>query len=318
MRNRSECRVFVGNLPFHVVEHDLKKVFSSYGISSLYCVLYENEGTVTHVHVPRKLDNKEQVRTLIIKIGILLSKQQNRGFAFIHFELAKEAQAAQTFSGTLFHGRKVRVELVDATCDGRKYTGRYSTDGDDTETMTDLRTYEWGGTSIEKPDTAVDAPTVKETPNFEPSGILYKEQRKTRNGKELKFVEPLDSRKPESRWRLYVFKKGTLVPGEQGVYYIYRKSCYLFGRDRNVVDIPLDHPSCSKQHAVLQFRGVMSKDDKQYQWNFLNNKQIESCRYYELLERDMLRFGHSSLEFIVLNDTSASSLSPSVLEDNGS
>lgn len=33
-----------------------------------------------------------------------------------------------------------------------------------------------------------------------------------------------------------------------------RSSCYLFGRERRVADVPTDHPSCSKQHAVLQFR----------------------------------------------------------------
>lgn len=35
---------------------------------------------------------------------------------------------------------------------------------------------------------------------------------------------------------------------------IHRQSCYLFGRERRVADVPTDHPSCSKQHAVLQFR----------------------------------------------------------------
>ena len=28
------------------------------------------------------------------------------------------------------------------------------------------------------------------------------------------------------------------------------RSKYVFGRDRDVADIPTDHPSCSKQHAV--------------------------------------------------------------------
>jgi smad nuclear-interacting protein 1 len=28
----------------------------------------------------------------------------------------------------------------------------------------------------------------------------------------------------------------------------------LFGKDRKVVDIPTDHPTCSRQHAVLVFR----------------------------------------------------------------
>jgi hypothetical protein len=31
-------------------------------------------------------------------------------------------------------------------------------------------------------------------------------------------------------------------------------TCYLFGRERKVADVPTDHPSCSKQHAVLQYR----------------------------------------------------------------
>jgi smad nuclear-interacting protein 1 len=34
--------------------------------------------------------------------------------------------------------------------------------------------------------------------------------------------------------------------------HINRQSAYLTGRDKAVVDIPLDHPSCSKQHAVIQ------------------------------------------------------------------
>lgn len=39
---------------------------------------------------------------------------------------------------------------------------------------------------------------------------------------------------------------------------IHRQSVYLFGRERRVADIPTDHPSCSKQHSVLQFRRVCS------------------------------------------------------------
>ena len=35
---------------------------------------------------------------------------------------------------------------------------------------------------------------------------------------------------------------------------IHRQSCYLFGRERRIADVPTDHPSCSKQQAVLQFR----------------------------------------------------------------
>lgn len=39
------------------------------------------------------------------------------------------------------------------------------------------------------------------------------------------------------------------------------KSCWLFGRDRNVVDVPTDHPSCSSQHAVIQFRYIVKTNE---------------------------------------------------------
>ncbi len=40
-----------------------------------------------------------------------------------------------------------------------------------------------------------------------------------------------------------------------------RMDHYLFGRDVAVADIITAHPSCSKQHAVLQFR-VTEKEDE--------------------------------------------------------
>lgn len=40
-----------------------------------------------------------------------------------------------------------------------------------------------------------------------------------------------------------------------------RQSCYLFGRDRAIVDIPTEHPSCSKQHAVIQFRQITKRNE---------------------------------------------------------
>lgn len=65
-------------------------------------------------------------------------------------------------------------------------------------------------------------------------------------------MEPENSVVPRLKWRLYPFKNDQpLEP-----YKVHRKSWYLLGRDRHVCDIPLDHPSCSKQHAVLQYRLV--------------------------------------------------------------
>ena len=83
------------------------------------------------------------------------------------------------------------------------------------------------------------------------SGKLL-EETNTVNGVVVKYSEPQEARKPRTRWRLYVFKGSEELP----ILYIHRQSAYLLGRDRKVADIPLDHPSCSKQHAALQYRLV--------------------------------------------------------------
>ncbi|XP_010276006.1 PREDICTED: FHA domain-containing protein DDL-like isoform X2 [Nelumbo nucifera] len=92
----------------------------------------------------------------------------------------------------------------------------------------------------------------KQKPSFELSGKLAAETNRVR-GVTMLFNEPPDARKPDIRWRLYVFKAGEVL---NEPLYIHRQSCYLFGRERRVADIPTDHPSCSKQHAVVQFRQV--------------------------------------------------------------
>jgi len=42
------------------------------------------------------------------------------------------------------------------------------------------------------------------------------------------------------------------VQGEEQLpeIFIHRQSAYLIGRERKIADLPVDHPSCSKQHAV--------------------------------------------------------------------
>lgn len=94
-------------------------------------------------------------------------------------------------------------------------------------------------------------PGDKQKPNFSLSGKLT-EETNTYRGVVIKYSEPPEARKPKRRWRLYPFK------GEKAMQtlYIHRESAYLIGRDRKVVDLPVDHPSCSKQHAVLQYRLV--------------------------------------------------------------
>ena len=69
----------------------------------------------------------------------------------------------------------------------------------------------------------------------------------------LKWSEPLDGAKPSKQWRLYVFKNDEISE----TLHLHRQSAYLFGRDKRVADIELKHESCSKQHAVIQYRFVV-------------------------------------------------------------
>ncbi|XP_022976537.1 FHA domain-containing protein DDL [Cucurbita maxima] len=172
--------------------------------------------------------------------------------------------------------------------------------------------------SVAKMKAAEEALEVKQKdkPSFELSGKLAAETNRVR-GITLLFNEPPDARKPDVRWRLYVFKAGEVL---NEPLYIHRQSCYLFGRERRVADIPTDHPSCSKQHAVIQFRqvekeksdGTMSKQVRPYLMDlgstnktYINESAIEPQRYYELFEKDTLKFGNSSREYVLLHEKSA-------------
>jgi len=155
---------------------------------------------------------------------------------------------------------------------------------------------------------------VEETepePDFGLSGALAAETN-TLNGVSLKYTEPPEASKPTKRWRLYCFKNSN--PLEDPLQ-IHKQSSYLFGRDRRVVDVPTDHPSCSLQHAVLQYRatqkegrdGLFDTSVRPYiidlgstNGTFLNGERIDSERYYELLEKDLLQFGHSSREYVLM------------------
>jgi smad nuclear-interacting protein 1 len=167
----------------------------------------------------------------------------------------------------------------------------------------------WG-----KPDNEAEVLAEKEPePDFMLSGALAAETN-TINGVTIVHTEPQEARNPTDKWRLYVFKNGEALDEPL---YIHRQSRYLVGRERRIADIPTDHPSCSKQHAVLQFRfthkkdrdGLVSEGVRPYimdlgstNGTYLNGERIEAERYYELLEKDMIKFGNSSREYVLLKE----------------
>ncbi|KAJ8405062.1 hypothetical protein AAFF_G00329830 [Aldrovandia affinis] len=163
-------------------------------------------------------------------------------------------------------------------------------------------------------ETSGTPPAQKEKPNFELSGALV-EDTNTFRGVVIKYNEPPEARIPKRRWRLYPFKNDEPLP----VMYIHRQSAYLLGRQRKIADIPIDHPSCSKQHAVFQYRlvpftradGTSGRRVRPYiidlgsgNGTYLNNSRIEPQRYYELKEKDVIKFGFSSREYVLLHEFS--------------
>lgn len=140
-------------------------------------------------------------------------------------------------------------------------------------------------------------------PNLKLTGALAKDTNSFK-GVVIKYNEPPEAQKPDQRWFLYPFKgKESLDPIP-----IYRQSAYLLGRDRSIADIPIDHPSCSKQHAVIQFRKVKGKvqpyiiDLDSANKTKLNHETIDSRRYYQLFEKDVLKFGFSTREYVLMHE----------------
>ncbi|ESO11482.1 hypothetical protein HELRODRAFT_150697, partial [Helobdella robusta] len=157
-----------------------------------------------------------------------------------------------------------------------------------------------------------------EKPNFETSGKLT-ENTNTFRGVIIKYNEPPEARRPKKRWRFYPFKGNEALP----LMHLHRQSAYLLGRDRLVADIPVDHPSCSKQHAVLQYKlqpyvkpdGSKSSRVKPYiidlgsaNGTYVNSARIEARRYVELFEKDVLKFGFSTRDYVLLSENADTSV----------
>ncbi|KAK2772589.1 hypothetical protein FQN53_004511 [Emmonsiellopsis sp. PD_33] len=158
----------------------------------------------------------------------------------------------------------------------------------------------------------------KEKPNFANTGRLAAETNTVKSGDGLtsvvlKYHEPPEARKPPPKdpWRLYVFKGEKLLETIE----LGGRSCWLIGRERLVVDLPVDHPSCSKQHAALQFRYVEKRNEygdrdgrvrpylidlESANGSTVNGDPAPKGRYMELMDKDILKFGLSTREYVLM------------------
>jgi smad nuclear-interacting protein 1 len=87
-----------------------------------------------------------------------------------------------------------------------------------------------------------------------------------------------------------------------------------------VSDIPISHPSASKQHAVIQFRQTTERNEfgdtktaikpfvidlDSTNGTFVNDQEIPTSRFYELRQSDVLKFAQSTREYVLLHEESA-------------
>jgi smad nuclear-interacting protein 1 len=162
-----------------------------------------------------------------------------------------------------------------------------------------------------------DPPPEKQKPNFAPTGKLAAEAntiKQTGGGPAvvLKYHEPPEARKPPTSapWRMYVFKGSEIIDTIP----LATQSCWLFGREAAVVDYLVEHPSSSKQHAVIQFRYIEKTtefgdrkgkvrpyviDLESANGTVVNGEKVPEGRYVELRDADVVGFGHSTREYVV-------------------
>ncbi|KAI9710583.1 MAG: hypothetical protein M1820_002719 [Bogoriella megaspora] len=159
-----------------------------------------------------------------------------------------------------------------------------------------------------------DKPVPKEKPNYGNTGLLARETNIVAGTDiVLKYNEPSEARKPppSQAWRMFVFKgKDVLETVELGA-----RSVWLLGRESKVVDLVTAHPSCSGQHAVIQFRHTTKTgkngeprqsvrpyllDLESANGTILNDGRIEARRYVELRSGDLIKLGSSEREYVVL------------------
>lgn len=157
-------------------------------------------------------------------------------------------------------------------------------------------------------------PIEKQKPNFNATGLLAKEANTVAGTKTvLKYHEPAEARKPPSdeQWRMFIFKGKDMLD----TVHLYQRSCWLMGREQAVVDLLVEHPSISKQHAVIQFRYHSKRNEygekfdsvKPYLIDLesanatrLNGEKIAASRFVELQDGDVIGFGDSVREYVMM------------------
>eukprot|EP01132_Coremiostelium_polycephalum_P004818 gene4818-6006_t len=114
------------------------------------------------------------------------------------------------------------------------------------------------------------------------------------------YKEPFWSQIPTHDYKFEVIKNGTVIETID----LSKKSYYLIGRlPPSICDISLEHPTISRQHAIIQHRDegkVFLYDLGSTHGSFINKKKCKPNVYNPIKNGDVLKFGEST-RILVLN-----------------
>jgi hypothetical protein len=103
---------------------------------------------------------------------------------------------------------------------------------------------------------------------------------------------------PKDLYSLEILKDGSMINEIP----LHNKDHYVLGRQPDVCDIGLDHPSISRVHAILQFHengNLMIIDMGSAHGTFINKQEIKKDEFHQLKVGDFLKFGASTRSYIV-------------------
>lgn len=122
-----------------------------------------------------------------------------------------------------------------------------------------------------------------------------------RSAASVPYTIPTWSGRPCHQFYLEVLKDGSIIDK----FDVHKKGAYMFGRV-DLCDFVLEHPTISRFHAVLQFKGngnAYVYDLGSTHGTFINKNEVKKRVFVELHVGDVLRFGHSSRLYIFQGPT---------------
>ena len=128
----------------------------------------------------------------------------------------------------------------------------------------------------------------------------------------VNYTPPEWSAAPTHPFRLEVIKNGAVVESVD----VSNKAFVLIGRQEDVCDIAMQHPSISRQHAVIQHRDsgeIFVYEMGSTHGTLLNKRRLPAKEHVEMSVGDVLRFGASSRLYCLLGPDN---LRKEVLRDN--